>query len=84
MDASTIWILIPIGGLVVGIVAIMAGHQQKMAEIIHGRAHKEAIEAELQALRDKVSALDAKVNVQALATHEAVQKSETVRQRLGT
>ena len=89
MDASTIWILIPLSALGIGLVAILTGHQQKMAEIIHGRAHKEAVEAELQALRDKIAGLEARLSVQGLAAEAVSHKKsavedETVRHRLGS
>ena len=56
--SSLVWVLVPITALMIPIVTIFVLHQQKMAQIIHGRHDP----SEVDALRDEVRALTAKVD----------------------
>src|SRR5471030_1159572 len=59
-------VMIPILGVVAGIVAIMTKHQQKMAEIIHGSRAAQSND-EIAALRSEVAELKQMVHQQMIA-----------------
>ena len=57
--------LIPLAGILCGIVAVLTGHQRKMAEIIHRGNPNAGVEVE--ALRQEVRELRTLVNQQTIA-----------------
>jgi hypothetical protein len=79
----------PIMIFAVPIVSILTRHQRQMAEIIHGRSQREAVEAELQGLRHEVNDLRSRLITHTLAIDSISQQQkalggeEPIRQRLG-
>ena len=67
LEPGTIALLIPVVAIMIPIVALMNHHQQKMAEIIHGRRHKELIQKELDEMRAEIGHLRSTIATQALA-----------------
>lgn len=65
--AGEMALMIPIMALSIPIIALFQSHQQKMTEIIHGKRHKELIDAELEEMRTEISQLRATIATQALA-----------------
>lgn len=63
---ETLGVLIPILGIVAGIVAILTKHQQRMAEIIHGTAQHQSNE-DVAMLRSEVAELKQLVHQQMIA-----------------
>ena len=88
---DTIWAIIPCMALSIPIIALMQHHQQKMAEIIHGRRHKEVIQGELDQMRAELNQLRNMVSTQALALEGLASRkpltgpndTESLAQRLG-
>jgi hypothetical protein len=66
-DPGTLAMLIPITGMMIGLIAVMQSHQRKMAEIIHGSRSKELVQQELDQMRAEISQLRSTVSTQALA-----------------
>lgn len=64
-DSDTIWILIPLTALMIPIIAILIHHQQRMAQIIHGRSSNPELENEVHALRREVQELKQMMSRQA-------------------
>jgi len=64
---DTIWAIIPCMALSIPIIALMQSHQQKMAEIIHGKRHQELVQGELDQMRTEINQLRSTVSTQALA-----------------
>lgn len=60
-----IWVLIPLAPFGIALIAILVGHQQKMAQILHGGQNAGA-QQDVAALREEVETLRDKVNSQAL------------------
>jgi len=67
LDADTIWILVPLGGLMIAVISILINHQQKMAAIVHGRPMDPALAEQVDALRREVQELRNQLGRQALA-----------------
>ncbi len=61
-----IWVLIPLTALLIPIVAMLVSHQQKMAQIIHGRGDPE----EVAALRSEVAELKQQLGQHTMALDE--------------
>lgn len=84
-----IWMMIPMTALMIPIVAIFVSHQQKMTEIIHGRRHREEIEAELNGMREEIAGLRGQLTTQALALdalsrqQKTLESGQAIQQRLG-
>lgn len=58
-----VWVLIPVTALMIPIVAVMAHHQQKMAQILHRSA---ADHGELAGLRNEIAELKTLVHQQSI------------------
>ena len=56
-SSETVWILIPLTALMIPIIAILIHHQQRMAQIVHGRGINPELENEVRALRQEVQQL---------------------------
>jgi len=67
LDPGFIGVLIPVVALMIPIVAILTGHQRRMAELIHGGAQNQAAAGEIAALRGEIAELRQLVHQQALA-----------------
>jgi hypothetical protein len=88
MDPGVIALFIPMVAICIPIVVVLTKHQQKMAEIIHGRAQREQIESEFAALRNEVSELRMQLGTVTLAldsVHQTQKKlgDDAIQQRLG-
>ncbi len=66
VDPATLGVLIPILGIVAGIVAILAKHQQRMTMIIHAPGNRQSTD-EVAQLRKEVFELKQMVHEQMIA-----------------
>jgi len=90
-DPGTLAMMIPITGMVIGLIAVMQSHQRKMAEIIHGSRSRELVQAELEQMRTEINQLRSTVATQALALEGLASRkplanandTDTLAQRLG-
>jgi hypothetical protein len=73
------WVLIPLAFSLVPILAIIAWHQQRMAEI---RAGARATSSDVEALRSEIRELKALVHEQAIAMDTIVSQSTPLRERI--
>lgn len=80
-----IWVLVPVTALLIPIVAIFSHHQQKMAQIIHGRQDPE----EVAALRAQVEEMRRQLASQSVVLDDIRSQvkglpSATIQDRLGS
>jgi|SRR5579862_8085904 len=91
LEPWMVGMMIPMLALTIPIVALFQSHQQKMAEIIHGRKHKEMVQAELDEMRSEINQLRSSLATQALALEGLAQRrplsganeTDALSQRLG-
>lgn len=76
--------LVPILALMIPIVAILAAHQRKMAEIVHQSARGHESSQEIAALRQEIQELKALVHQQAIVLDDAKSsRASSLENRLG-
>lgn len=82
-DPETIWIFIPLGGMAIGVIAMLMSHQQKMASIIQSSlrgGHDQEIASLRAELRELKSMIEQRSGIELpLQTGQASSLEPTLR-----
>lgn len=86
-DPAVLAMMIPILSIVLAIVAVLAAHQRKMAEIIHSSQRNQNQPGELEAIRQELQSLRTQMNQQTIALDDMRNRqgvSPDISQRIGS